>query len=205
MTSFENEIFSSPIENAIAGPIEEPVSEVVLLRRQVRELQETNTRLVEEKRAQDEQAMVRAFHRKFDMPVHHAPQASEPGEVRWRLTLIAEEFFEQLEACFRGSLQFELIDAAKCTVREVIKHGALDDMDFAQLVDAWQDLKYVIFGSEVTFGVDSAATFRLVHEANMAKVHGGGHPAKPTKPPGWAPPDIASELARQLAEERKRQ
>jgi predicted HAD superfamily Cof-like phosphohydrolase len=171
------------------------------------ELLEANTRLVEERRSVDLQAMVRQFHRVGGYPVRHSPQVPADDEIRFRLRLIAEEFFEQFECVFQGALQRQLVADAMDRIRQVIDIGPIGEVDLEGLVDAWADLKYVIVGSDVTFGVDGNAVFRVVHEANMKKFGEGAwrdSNNKARKPPGWQPPDIASELERQRREEAKR-
>ena len=171
------------------------------------ELLEANTRLVEERRSVDLHAMVRQFHRAGGYPVRHSPQIPADDELRFRFRLIAEEFFEQFDACFQGALQRQLVADAKDKIRQVLDIGPVGTVDLAALVDAWADLKYVIVGSEVTFGVDGNAVFRVVHAANLRK-HGEGagkdEHGKTIKPAGWQPPDIAAELERQRREEARR-
>lgn len=171
------------------------------------ELLEANTRLVEERRAVDLRGMVQQFHRTGGYPVRHSPQVPCDDEIRFRFRLIAEEFFEQFDACFPGALQRQLVADAKDRIRQVIEIGPIGKVELDVLVDAWADLKYVIVGSEVIFGVDGNAVFRVVHAANMAKF--GPHArrdanGKTMKPPGWTPPDIEGELERQRREEAQR-
>lgn len=174
----------------------------------VQELLEANTRLVEERRLHDEQMMVGHFHRMGGYPVRHSPHVPEDEEVRFRLRLIAEEFFEMLEACFTGirAPHTSFVDVAKDHVRQVIDGGHLT-VNLEEIVDAWADMKYVIVGSEVAFGVDGNAVFRVVHASNLLKFGPGAwrdEQNKARKPPGWVPPDIAGELERQRREEAKR-
>src|SRR3972149_10535411 len=125
------------------------------------ELLEVGTRLVAERRAADLPAMVAQFHRAGGYPVRHSPQTPSDDEIRFRFKLIAEEFFEQFDACFPGALQRQLVADAKDRIRQVIELGPVE-VDLPELVDAWADLKYVIIGSEITFGVDGNAVFRVV-------------------------------------------
>ncbi len=172
-----------------------------------RELLEVNTRLVEERRGTDLHAMVRQFHRAGAAPVRHSPTVPSDAEVRFRFRLIAEEFFEQFDSCFPGALQRQLIDDMRHKMHQLIEHGPVGDVALDVLADAWADLKYVIVGSEVAFGVDGNAVFRVVHEANMKKFGEGAwrdEHGKTRKPPGWKPPDIAGELERQRQKENER-
>lgn len=175
--------------------------------RKERELLEANTRLVEERRGVDLHEMVTQFHRAGGYPVRHSPAVPDDAEVRFRFRLIAEEFFEQFDACFPGALQRQLIADAKDRVHQVIELGPVGVVALEDLVDAWADLKYVIVGSEVAFGVDGNAVFRVVHASNLAKFGPYARRdanGKTMKPPGWTPPDIAGELERQRREEAKR-
>jgi predicted HAD superfamily Cof-like phosphohydrolase len=171
------------------------------------ELLEANTRFAEERRGVDLHGMVRQFHRAGGYPVRHSPVVPNDDELRFRFRLIAEEFFEQFDACFQGALQRQLVADAKDKIRQVLDIGPVGAVDLAVLVDAWADLKYVVVGSEVTFGVDGNAVFRVVQEANMRKFGPGAYRDandKAQKPPGWTPPDIEGELERQRREEAKR-
>jgi predicted HAD superfamily Cof-like phosphohydrolase len=182
------------------------IKEVRLVARE-QELLEANTRFAEERRAVNLHAMVAQFHRTGGYPVRHSPAVPSDDEIRFRFRLIAEEFFEQFDACFPGALQRQLIADAKDRVRQLIEIGPIGKVDLEALVDAWADLKYVIVGSEVTFGVDGNAVFRVVHAANLRKFGPGARRDandKPVKPPGWTPPDIAGELERQRHEETRR-
>ena len=175
------------------------------LSKRIDELLETNTRFAEERRGVDLHAMVGQFHRTGGYPVRHSPAVPADDEMRFRFRLIVEEFFEQFDACFQGVLQRQLVADAKDKIRQVLA-GPIGAVDLAQLADAWADLKYVVVGSEVTFGVDGNAVFRVVHAANMAKFGPGARRdanGKTMKPPGWTPPDIEAELDRQRREEAK--
>lgn len=67
--------------------------------------------------------------------------------------------------------------------------------------DALIDLIYVALGRLWAMGIDPAPLWRLVHDANMAKLTGPKSPeGKQLKPPGWTHPDIAGEIERQRKE-----
>lgn len=116
------------------------------------------------------QEQVAEFHRALGLPIGTSPAISR-GELR--SNLINEE-----------SLEF-----AACVA----------EGDIVGAADAIADLLYVVFGSAVEFGIDIAPIFDEVHRSNMAKV-GGPRRAdgKVLKPPGWTPPDVAGELAKQM-------
>lgn len=125
----------------------------------------------------DEQAMVRRFHEAFEHPVAHAPAMIDPQRAVARARWLRDEITEFLDA------------------------GTLDGQ-----ADAIIDLMYFAFGTLVEMGVDGAALFRIVHEANMGKLWSDGRPrfgpdGKVRKPPEWKDPHDAlrRELARQIA------
>lgn len=161
----------------------------------------------------------RQFHRALGIPVAHSPTVPTDDRVRLRLRLIAEEFFEALEAALalgpRGSAHRRTLDA----VRGLISLVPVD-VDLPGFIDALADIDYVVEGGRVEFGVDGRPIAREVHRSNMAKatcvkcgvawtpagvcVCGGAearavHRAdgKVAKPDGWTPPDIRGELVKQ--------
>ena len=192
----------------IATWIEQSVSKTIAgrhetineLTRQVDHLQADNTRLLEERRAVDEHYMVEHFHRIMPQPVLSEPQVPEEERVRLRLRLDAEEFFELVDACV-DARRFYVFDRNLNEIKEAflkkLERCAID-VDMAEFADACADLKYVIVGSELEFGIDGRPIFRGVHEANLKKLGGGKRAdGKFLKPEGWQPFDVAAELRRQ--------
>lgn len=158
---------------------------------------------------------VRAFHRRFGHDVREVPAVPNEETMRFRLKLIAEEFLEALDACGIREGNIEAI------LRETIANAPID-VDLPALIDALGDLDYVVEGTRAVCGVDGSPIHNAIHHANMTKdpvyvsikdayhkataedaraaVPTIGKPdptAKPTKPAGWSPPDIAAELRRQ--------
>merc|ERR1719453_976298 len=76
----------------------------------------------------------------------------------------------------------------------------------AAQADALVDIEYYMLNCAAKKGVNMSSIFGVVHAANMAKRNPEtGHfeknaDGKVIKPPGWKPPDVEGELARQLAE-----
>jgi predicted HAD superfamily Cof-like phosphohydrolase len=141
---------------------------------------------------------VAAFHAMIGAPVNHTPAVPPDDRLRLRLRLIAEEFFELLDAAVSSCHGAAwLIYRSRKALFEVIDLGALD-VDLPAFVDALADIDYVVEGTRLEFGVHGPPIAALVHEANMAKAGGpvDAH-GKHGKPPGWKPPDIADELRRQ--------
>lgn len=162
------------------------------------------------------------FHRVFEHPIgKDGPKVPTDGRVRFRASLIAEEFFEMLCAMFPHGTA--VLSFAEEHVKEVIKTSPVS-VNLEDAVDAWGDIDYVIEGARLEFGVDGGPIAREIHRANMMKAHpcpvcenrsrvlpdcdrchGTGlvivknAASKTIKPAGWKPPDIAGELARQQA------
>lgn len=66
--------------------------------------------------------------------------------------------------------------------------------DLEGVIDALQDLKYVIYGYELRLGIATEEHFAEVHSANMRKLGPDGKPirradGKIIKPEGWTGPD----------------
>lgn len=130
------------------------------------------------------------FHRKFGQPVVEKCAVPDDATVRLRLRLIAEEFFELLEAAGVAPDQDQEVSDAICIARLRVNLPAF--------VDALADLDYVIEGARIAFGVDGDPIADEVHRANMAKENGPKRDdGKILKPPGWTPPDIEGELVKQ--------
>jgi len=66
------------------------------------------------------------------------------------------------------------------------------------IADAIGDLKYVLEGTNLAFGIDGEPVWDAIQKANMAKAGGSvDEHGKRMKPPGWTPPDIEGELRKQ--------
>jgi len=94
----------------------------------------------------DEQAMVEAFHRTFDIVVNLAPTVVDVRTRELRVKLIQEEFDELKEA--------------------------LAAEDLSSIAKEMADLLYVVYGTAVSYGIDMNPVFREVHRSNMSKVGG---------------------------------
>ncbi len=110
----------------------------------------------------EEQAMVEAFHRQFDILTQDRP-AVPPAETKeLRLRLIEEEFDEL--------------------------KGAMAQDDLTAVAKEMADLLYVVYGTAVSYGIDMQPVFAEVHRSNMSKV--GGYKradGKWIKPPTYSP------------------
>ncbi len=165
------------------------------LRGQVARLQAAAGR--ELTKARGLRAMVWDFHRLVGQPIRQAPGIPSDDRVRLRLRLVAEEFFELLEACdIHQSLAQTMVFTA---IAALHTDGADPNrISLPDFVDALADLDYVIEGSRLEFGVDGWPIAQEVHRANMEKQGGGlDEHGKAIKPEGWEPPDIVGELRAQ--------
>lgn len=141
---------------------------------------------------------VMEFHEQFRIPISKdKPIVPEDLRVRLRLRLIAEEFFELLDAAG--------IPIEKTTIKESLFNWIecfnvnVNLIDFA---DALTDLDYVIEGTRLEFGINGEPLESAVHQANMAKFGGTVRSdGKIMKPEGWKPPDIRGLLVAQGWEE----
>ena len=120
----------------------------------------------------DEQTMVEAFHRTFDIVVHPVPTVADDRTRALRVKLIQEEFDELKEA--------------------------LASDDLPSIAKEMADLLYVVYGTAVSYGIDMDPVFREVHRSNMSKV--GGYKredGKWVKPATYSPAHIEPILAEQ--------
>lgn len=121
------------------------------------------------------------------------------AEVRLGLRLVAEEFFELLDAAY-GKCRLG-IDSRIERAWQLVQGVVADNdpaIDLPALVDATVDLDYVVEGLRVRLGVDGDPIWAAVHAANMAKSTGPiREDGKRTKPEGWTPPDVEGLLREQ--------
>lgn len=139
---------------------------------------------------------VEAFCRAAGHPVRERPQTPPEDEIRLRVGLILEEFFELLLAVYP-----RLNDHVS---HKTILQEKLDRMqpkpDIVALADACADLDYVVEGTRLAFGIDGGPIATEVQRSNMAKFGPGSwkrEDGKQMKPPHWAPPNVESELLKQ--------
>jgi predicted HAD superfamily Cof-like phosphohydrolase len=117
---------------------------------------------------------VRQFHKAFDIP-----DRIDSGVTPWipesvlRIDLLTEEFREYIAAC--------------------------EANDFIGMVDALGDMKYVIEGTAIAYGVNLDAVSAEIHRSNMTKLGEDGRPVyradgKVIKGPHYDPPKLAKVL-----------
>jgi predicted HAD superfamily Cof-like phosphohydrolase len=143
------------------------------------------------------------FHKAMGLPgVGEGPPGTPTiARLRLRASLIAEEFWETMQAMFavKGCTLWvaSADDRFRARLTDVIANTSIE-LDLVAFADALADVDYVVEGSRLEFGIDGAPIAAEVHRANMTKVGGPiREDGKRLKPPGWTPPDIAGELRKQ--------
>lgn len=132
------------------------------------------------------QTQVRTFHKVFGGELDEGPT---PGNIRYRLKLISEEFKEVVEAAYAAyNARYQKRGAP--TVRR----------NDAHLAKELGDLMYVLAGTFTTFGWDMDEALRLIHESNMTKLDEDGKPqrredGKVLKGPNYEEPDMEKIVA----------
>lgn len=137
---------------------------------------------------------VREFQRLINRPAPSSPTCPDNKTLHLKLKLIAEEFFELLDACTTAS-----VDSTYELVLGLIEQSYKDAVNLAKVADALADIDFVVEGMRQELGIDGDPIARLVAAANLTKATGPDDPVtgKRLKPPGFRPPDIASEIDRQ--------
>lgn len=129
--------------------------------------------------------MVLAFHKRFGQAIGARPHVPDEKTVRFRLSLIAEEFFELLEAAGLKGVGNETCQSdhgahgyeneSEFVPRDMIatdiQEGSIN-VDLPAFVDALADLMYVIEGAAITMGVDMDPVLDEVQRANLSKMPG---------------------------------
>lgn len=161
------------------------------LRAQVDSLQADNTRLVLELRATDRKRMVREFFVIADQKIGERPHVPDDATVRFRLRLIAEEFFELLHAA-NCDPAVEGVGSVESVVMDAIDTYSPIAVDLPALADATVDMDFVSEGLRVHFGINSTPLWAEVAACNLAKRGGPKRDGdlKLGKPSGWQPPRI---------------
>jgi predicted HAD superfamily Cof-like phosphohydrolase len=138
-------------------------------------------------------ADVRAFHEAFGHPVAEIPMPITPERAEKRAGWVQDEAEELVADTER------LVDE--------IEQGQSDVADLiAVQVDAAMDAIYFSLGTVVELGLDLDPLWKIVQEANMAKLHNGvavkDERGKTVKPEGWEDPHpkIVAEIRRQMEE-----
>lgn len=116
------------------------------------------------------------------LPTRTEPTAIPPEEIYLRARLMAQEFFEVLEAMTGLDLS-----SVEWEVREDLKADGLAGSDLRKIALELADLAMTVAGTALHYGFHLDAVAVEVHRANLRKEAPG--PGKLVKPDGWEPPD----------------
>lgn len=135
---------------------------------------------------------------------HHHPNAilnDKTNGIRLRRALLIEEFAELLCA------MHGLPDGAAPVLTEQFQHALtaaevayahqVTEPDVRSIARESADVKYVLFGTDLVYGIDADAAFVEVHRAAMDKMEANvrREDGKVLKPPGFTPPDMTAAVA----------
>lgn len=146
-------------------------------------------------------------------PLPTEPQPLNRERVRWLSSMVISELFElacSVSAPEDGKTQkeiaSELLDEAYAKIdKNGDAYSPEPIVQASQQADAIVDWIYYSLNVAAAHCIDIEPVFELVHAANMTKVDSAtgivrrNEDGKIQKPPGWSPPDIESELKRQLS------
>ncbi len=138
------------------------------------------------------------FHTAFGAPVVWTPTIPPDDRRLLRCRLILEELMEFMEAS-GFKLECHPVDGP------VITDANTHPYDCVAAADALADLKYVVEGAALEWGIPLQACFLEVHDSNMSKLGEDGRPilredGKVLKGPGFRPPDLAAVMQRMVEE-----
>lgn len=131
------------------------------------------------------------FHQAFGHPVETRPTVPSPELRRLRVLLIAEELQELADA-----------SGMKLTIengRVHVEARVRDTCDLVEVADALGDLRYVVDGANLAYGIPGEAVLMEIHGSNMSKLGEDGKPiyredGKVLKGPDYTPPNIGTIL-----------
>ena len=157
---------------------------------------------------------VREFHEIFGHPVRTTGATADQSEIsldllRLRLGLIAEEFFELLEASYGDEAAQAMAEAWKALPENQpdFKETPENSLkrDIVEIADALGDLKYVENGMALALGIPLPKVEEEIQRSNLSKLGEDGKPiisdgtdvyplGKILKGPNYSEPDVASVL-----------
>lgn len=127
---------------------------------------------------------VREFHKAFDQPAPNFPPLKPDADlVRLRMRLIREEYEEVMA------------ELTKLTQPHVARDPEAVMLVLSLLLKELADLRYVLEGAAVSFGLPIDAAYAEVHRSNMSKLGEDGKPIRRTdgkvlKGPNYSPADM---------------
>jgi predicted HAD superfamily Cof-like phosphohydrolase len=142
------------------------------------------------------QTPVEEFHRAFGVGVELSPVVP-PAEVRLlRLNLILEELLELAQAS-GFELRARLDEDREATFAFHREHAFPPSI--LDAADALADLRYVIDGASLVWGIPLERCLAEVHRSNMSKLGADGKPllredGKILKGPNYSPPNLTAVL-----------
>lgn len=121
----------------------------------------------------DSLELVKEFHTAFDHPVEKELKRPDVKTVKLRLKLILEEFSELVDATLsiQGMKSHKVASLLKDADKELDKLIEEDlDIDIIETADALGDIKYVVDGTALVFGIPLNDVFEEIHKSNMSKL-----------------------------------
>jgi predicted HAD superfamily Cof-like phosphohydrolase len=109
-------------------------------------------------------SVTRKFHEAFGLDAPAYPEFPNPDLVRLRMRLVREEYLEVMAEL--GDLASNAMTDSPEAVIENLRR-ALKELC---------DLRYVVEGAAVSFGLDIDAAYAEVHRSNMSKLGANGKP-----------------------------
>ena len=144
--------------------------------------------------SRDPEALVRQFHRTYDLPIVEDGAQVDRERVHMRLGLIAEEFAELVGAVYGMNARSGIEAAFRQAVKD--DDGTRNTVESA---DALGDLVYVIYGMALEMGIPMRDVLAEIQASNLSKLGEDGKPiyredGKVLKGPGFFSPDITRVL-----------
>lgn len=145
---------------------------------------------------------VKEFHKAFSVEDAEKPTIPSLDRRIMRARLIVEEVFEFLEASGLSLKMLSTLSSKNATFYIVPMVSGLNYVtpNIVEAADALADIKYVVEGAALTWGIPLDEVFDEVHRSNMSKVPEDGviikrEDGKVLKPPTYSPPNIHPILA----------
>ncbi len=146
--------------------------------------------------------MVRTFHAVYQMPIgdrlwkDNGLAHMSDDRIKMRLSLIAEEVVELVEACGQ-SIEIQPAYDDDAAEKHVVTIGPDEDStrNTIEIADARGDIIYVVCGFAVEMGIDLTSVVREIHASNLTKLDANGQPifrgdGKVMKGPNYMKPRI---------------
>jgi predicted HAD superfamily Cof-like phosphohydrolase len=139
--------------------------------------------------------LVREFHEAFDLPILSYPTIPAIQRVELRRRLIQEEYREV-------DVEFErIVQRLASGVHNPGGYSRAIQVyeDIARLAKELSDVRYVVEGAELEFGIPGEAVYAEVHASNMSKLGPDGRPVrrhdgKVLKGPNYRHADVLSAI-----------